>query len=135
MLIITALGALCITSIAHAGSATVRFSASVPTVENGIGLSGNHRVTLSSINRAAVRFTVSNPTGSAKRFKLQTFDAQFYPVDDIRLRSAVTLGPNEQRDVIAYVPVSDAAKIRKFRICATSGDHRNCGRFAARGIN
>ncbi|MEM9999992.1 MAG: hypothetical protein AAF940_03845 [Pseudomonadota bacterium] len=118
---------------AFAGSVNLTFTGTVGSVQNGIGLSGDQTITTTTLNNAAVRFELHNPGKTAKDLTLHTFDADFWPIEDIRLAQRIRLAPGQRRSITALVPVDPGAK-RRFRICAADRARRHCGKFIARRI-
>lgn len=116
-----------------AGSAKLTFTASVAKVENGIGMAGDHTVTKTFRNVAAISFVVTNPGKGPQKIVLSSYDAHFRVVDDISLASSITLPTGGTRRVFAYVPVANGEK-RRLRICAEGHNGRRCGKFIAQHL-
>ncbi len=116
-----------------AGSAKLTFTASIAKVENGIGLAGDHTVTKTLRDVAAISFVVTNPGKRPQRLILSSYDAHFRAVADISLASSITLPAGGTKRVFAYVPVANGEK-RRFRICAKGHNGRRCGKFIAQHL-
>lgn len=118
---------------ALAASANLTFTGTVGTVQNGIGLSGDQTITTTMMDHAAVRFELHNPGKTTKDLTLRTFDADFWPIEDIRLSQRIRLAPGQRRSITALVPVDQGTK-RRFRICVADEIGRHCGKFIARRL-